>query len=544
MDIQTKDGITLRGIPDGTPDEDIKARIAKIRAEGAMPPPAAVAVVPARQEPTDVAVGKNAANKAIAGIPDALLNTPNKIMNLGKAAYGFLSPAEGTPLPQGGTAEAPPELTPDPNYASRAMRAMGMTSDAAEPANARQRVIDAVVQTGVGASVAPANSVRAAVTNAITGVAGGAAGGLTKEATGSDAAAQAITMLTPAAVQAGAGYGRAKIADAQLRQSQNEVRDKTLADGREAGYVVPPSEVNPSAVNKILESIAGKAATRQEGSNRNQSVTSQVAAEELGFPKGTALTEGKLETYRNNVAGPYREVAALSPKAAVALEQLKDARYNANVYGRHADITGDPNSLAAEKALRVKADGLEKQIEQIALQAGKPALVDELRAARTQIAKSYDVERALNVGDAGVSAPALGRALDKGKPLSGGLETAGRFAEAFPSVAREGAKTPPAGVSKVAAALSSILGIGGYGALGPAGLALAALPLASGPTRSLILSKPYQNLMAKPDYSGGYTARGLNQLSNLSPEQQAIQAALMARAIAEQQKEGASAVQR
>lgn len=32
MDIQTKDGILLRGIPDGTPDEAIKARIAQIRA--------------------------------------------------------------------------------------------------------------------------------------------------------------------------------------------------------------------------------------------------------------------------------------------------------------------------------------------------------------------------------------------------------------------------------------------------------------------------------------------------------------------------------
>ena len=31
MDIQTKDGIILRGIPDGTPDDVIKARIAQIR---------------------------------------------------------------------------------------------------------------------------------------------------------------------------------------------------------------------------------------------------------------------------------------------------------------------------------------------------------------------------------------------------------------------------------------------------------------------------------------------------------------------------------
>lgn len=40
MDIQTKDGILLRGVPDGTPDEAIKARIEAIRTGGAAPAPA------------------------------------------------------------------------------------------------------------------------------------------------------------------------------------------------------------------------------------------------------------------------------------------------------------------------------------------------------------------------------------------------------------------------------------------------------------------------------------------------------------------------
>lgn len=40
MDIQTRDGILLRGIPDGTPDEAIKARINKIRSEKAKQPTA------------------------------------------------------------------------------------------------------------------------------------------------------------------------------------------------------------------------------------------------------------------------------------------------------------------------------------------------------------------------------------------------------------------------------------------------------------------------------------------------------------------------
>lgn len=42
MDIQTKDGILLRNIPDGTPDEAIKARIEQIRAGGAARPKAPI----------------------------------------------------------------------------------------------------------------------------------------------------------------------------------------------------------------------------------------------------------------------------------------------------------------------------------------------------------------------------------------------------------------------------------------------------------------------------------------------------------------------
>lgn len=48
MDIQTKDGIMLRGIPDGTPDDAIKARIEKIRAER-IPAPIQQETTPVRE---------------------------------------------------------------------------------------------------------------------------------------------------------------------------------------------------------------------------------------------------------------------------------------------------------------------------------------------------------------------------------------------------------------------------------------------------------------------------------------------------------------
>lgn len=60
MDIQTKDGILLRNIPDGTPEETIKARIASIRQERGLSAPAAQPVqpeIPANTSLMDVATG-------------------------------------------------------------------------------------------------------------------------------------------------------------------------------------------------------------------------------------------------------------------------------------------------------------------------------------------------------------------------------------------------------------------------------------------------------------------------------------------------------
>ncbi len=109
-------------------------------------------------------------------------------------------------------------------------------------------------------------------------------------------------------------------------------------------------------------------------------------------------------------------------------------------------------------------------------------------------AKSYDIERALNLGDSTVSAPIIGRQLDKtgtaGK--SGALSIIGKMAEAFPSVMREGGRVPSPGVSGTDAAMSAMLGVGGGAAAGPAGILAAGLPLLRSPARNLVLSPAYQ----------------------------------------------------
>lgn len=160
-------------------------------------------------------------------------------------------------------------------------------------------------------------------------------------------------------------------------------------------------------------------------------------------------------------------------------------------------------------------------LEEEALKANKPELLPELRQARQQIAKSYDIEKALNIGTGDISAPALARALDKGAPFTGNLRTVAEFGNAFPSSVREGARVPTAGVSKSEALASLLLG----GLISPIA---AALPFASGPTRSMILSPAYQRQMAQPNYGVGMTTKAMEQFKDLTPQQAALIGALQA----------------
>lgn len=288
----------------------------------------------------------------------------------------------------------------------------------------------------------------------------------------------------------------------QVAKQRNTLTDATLADAQKAGYVVPPSAHNPTFLTNRLESLAGKAALNQEASARNQQVTNELARRYLGLPSNTAISEQTLETLRNQASKPYREIAGISPTASKALEDLKQARFDTNAFFKHYNVSADPNSLAKARQASAQVTALEQQLEEFAQQAGRPQLIPQLRAARQQIAKTYEVEKALNVATGDVSAHTLGRSLDRGKPISGDLNVSARFAQAFPQYSRDAAGNPQAGVSHLEPVTASLLGIGGATATdSPYGFAAAALPLLRGPARFGLLSKPGQTL-ATPSYGG------------------------------------------
>lgn len=472
--------------------------------------PAILAQLEGKKAPGDLSVAVNSINKGLAGIPDTLLNLPTNVINLGKAAVGVPMIAMGRP-------DLAPEPSAPPNLANRGMKALGLINDANDPANARQRVIDAMMQGGAGMLVNPAKGGADVLKNVAMGVAGGGVGGATQEATGSEAAAIAASALTPlapsAAMRAVVGKPRA----------MNDVKRQTLVDAEAKGYKVPISETNDSFVNNRLESVAGKAALKQDLQLKNQGVTNELAAQELGLPKGTAITVSELDKFRAANSQPYRDIADLSPASAKNLEKLKEARAEASSYYKFYDRTADPKALKEAKAFDAQAKVIETELEKVAARRGQPDLVDQLREARQKIAKSYDIERALNKGAGEVSAPALGTAFDKGKPLSGNLKTIGAFDEAFPQYTGEGVRVPTPGVSKSEAIVSALMGMGGTAAFGPEGAAAAAIPLASHGARRLITSDAYRNMMRKP-------APGMTK-------DDVLQSILLARAIAERNQQ-------
>lgn len=358
---------------------------------------------------------------------------------------------------------------------------------------------------GLGSGLAVGGPLGKAATAALGPVAGGAATGAAMSAAQPLPGDNELSMdkLKQAGVGGAMGAAfplAAKAVKGFMGSNQlNPTQQATLREGQQAGYTVPPSMVNPSGLNNTLESIAGKAAVKQEAAFRNQKITNELTAKALGLPKDQPITPGALDTVRAKANQVYDEVANLSPTAKTALRELRDARHKTNLNFTHYQRSADPSALEKADYQKGLAKLFEQELEQEAVKYGKPGLVQALGKSRTTIAKSYEVERALSEADSNVSAPILGRAFDKkgGKAITGELATIGKMREAFDPVMREGAKVPVAGVSGTDAAASAILGTLGYGAGGPAGLAAAALPLARPIARKMALSPTYQKYLAE-----------------------------------------------
>lgn len=101
---------------------------------------------------------------------------------------------------------------------------------------------------------------------------------------------------------------------------------------------------------------------------------------------------------------------------------------------------GGENNVALARAQKGIANALEGLVEQNLARTGQQELMGKFRDARTQMAKSYDIEESLDPSTRKLSGARLSSSMTGGRPLSGELKDLAEVSGQFP-----GAVKPPRG---------------------------------------------------------------------------------------------------
>ena len=293
------------------------------------------------------------------------------------------------------------------------------------------------------------------------------------------------------------------------------------------GATLPPTQVNPSILNSILEGISGKQTTQQVASIKNQAVVNTQARKALGLADDVEITPQVLQDYRS-VKGQAYDALRANPNYYADKPFLNDINAKfAEIQKRGLVKSGDELNLLNElKQLRFDGDGLvekikvlrsdsdvnfrsdkpdqirlaqvqkfaAKQLEELAernlTKFNQPDVMTNFKQARQDIAKSYTIEKALNAATGNISGAALGQRAATGKIVPSELQALSNAAAAYPTafqnVARVGSvpgfsplDIGTAGVASAAAGNPSVM-----------------LSAATRPTlRSLAVSPMYQRNM-------------------------------------------------
>jgi hypothetical protein len=315
--------------------------------------------------------------------------------------------------------------------------------------------------------------------------------------------------------------------------------EAAVANAREAGYTVPPTQAGGGIVNRLLEGLAGKASTLQEASVRNQEITNKLATKSLGLPEDTILSPEVLKSVRDKAGQVYEGLSnagiiipkksfndALDKAAENAvkaeinfpnatskqiLETIGSLRKNAFDTGSavsrigqlrtEADVAYRAGNKDLGKATKDAASALEDAIEGHLSNLNQPDALNKFKEARQLIAKTYTVEKAMNKTTGTVDAKQLASRLQSGKPMSGELKDIAQFGQAFPKAAqlpeRIGGTIGISPLDYTVAGLTGGASLLGGEDKGTSGASALAALLARPAARKLVLSAPMQNRLVQ-----------------------------------------------
>lgn len=329
-------------------------------------------------------------------------------------------------------------------------------------------------------------------------------------------------------------YVGGKLADAAERRLASRpppqpmpARDETIKEMMDAGLKIPPDQVNPSPLNRLLTGLAGKANTQQGMAMANEPKLVSIAKQELSIPDHIPLNEKTIKTVRDTAGLAYdqakkfgtftadsdfvaaregltaeyralvaeyppmrnREIDVLSKmvdrpefKSAPTVELVKRLRKDSRTNFKAFDA---PEKQALAKVQIGIADELENLMDRNFVASGNEGFMEVFRKARTLIAKTHTVEDALEESTGKIVASKI-----KGGHLTGGLATIAKAHEAFPKSVQN-INTPMPGMSPLDFMAGLIGGqAGGFGT----GMGI---PLVRPLVRGAITSDIYQKGLLK-----------------------------------------------
>jgi hypothetical protein len=228
----------------------------------------------------------------------------------------------------------------------------------------------------------------------------------------------------------------------------------------EQGATLPPSQVNPSILNSILEGISGKQTTQQVASIKNQKVINTQARKTLGLADDVEITPQVLQDYRNVKGQAYdalranpayysdkqflsdinKRTAEIQKRGTLVdtkqeldlLNQLKQLRFDGDalvekikVLRSDSDVnfrSNDADKLRLANVQKFAARQLEDLAERNLTNFNQPDVMTNFRQARQDIAKSYTIEKSLNAATGDVSGAKLGQRAAAGKMVPSELQ--------------------------------------------------------------------------------------------------------------------------
>lgn len=350
----------------------------------------------------------------------------------------------------------------------------------------------------------------------------------------------------------GAGAVEASAARAAALKLKSAPAAAAATAAKEAGLSLPPSQVNPSMLNKAVEGFGGKIKTAQDLSVQNQPKLVSMAKKGLGLSEDTPLTAETLGSLRKDagqayervrsagtvttdsayaealgkIAAPFERASKDFPDAARKdiIDTVKAHQREAFDSGSAIDQIGSLREKAdasyaardkkAGKAYKDIAGALEEQLgRHLEATGAAPEILKDFRNARETIAKTYTVQKHLGPNGE-VNAQGLARELGKGKPLSGELKTIAEFGKNFPKAAQLPSKVGGVPMSPLDHGIAGASALGGI-ATGHPLVALGGLvPYARPMARKLMASDAYQNKFVNPQVFGPSITSRLQQLQS------------------------------